>query len=71
MHVCSPDEISVDLYNSGGLYICPNTEKLSLLKTFSYYPHKDIIFMIKPNYNIVKNKKLVNIYVNKFIIGRN
>ena len=43
---------------------------LSLNNNFDYLPQISVGFKVKPNYEIVKNKTLVNEQVENFMLGR-
>ena len=57
-------------HTSPALHLCPPASKLNLYQNYNYFPHHDLILEVKPNYDIVKNKTLVDVEVEKFVMGR-
>ena len=58
-HVCTPDEISQKHYDTGRLYFCPPAEELYVYKNYEYAPYSIFKMEIRPNYDIILDRKEV------------
>ena len=69
-HECTSDEVTADMYNQGSLHICLPTKKIKLSNNFMFFPYTGVKLVVQPNYDTIKDKKVVNAEVNNFGLSR-
>ena len=69
-HICTPQEITQNHYDSGRLYMCPPADELYLYNNFEYYPQKGIGLEISPNYEKIEDNKVAQNEMSNFQIAR-